>query len=100
MGKGDRPGLVAVSASTVADLKSYILDYRIADGDRIFDISRSGAFREIQNVYKASGVRMPSVVKDGVGLCHILRHSAAWRDWRSVATRGKFKRSYGIGHPA
>jgi len=75
MGKGDRPGLVAVSASTVADLKSYILDYHIADGDKIFDISRSGAFREIQNIYKAAGVRMPSVVKDGVGACHILRHS-------------------------
>jgi integrase len=75
LGKGNRPGLCAISASTVADLKSYILDYHIADGDRIFDISRSGAFREIQNVYKASGVRMPSVIKDGVGLCHILRHS-------------------------
>ena len=77
LGKGGRPGLVAVSPSTVADLKSFILDYRIADTDKIFDISRSGAFREIQNVYKASGVRMPSVIKDGVGLCHILRHSGA-----------------------
>jgi integrase/recombinase XerD len=77
LGKGHRPGLVAVSPSTVADLKSYILDYHIADVDRIFDISRSGAFREIQTIYKASGVRMPSVVKDGVGACHILRHSGA-----------------------
>jgi integrase len=75
MGKGNRPGLCAISPATVADLKSFILDYRVADGDRIFDISRSGAFREIQNIYKQSGVRMPSVIKDGVGLLHVLRHS-------------------------
>ena len=80
IGKGNRPELVAVSAYTVADLKSYILDYHIADCDRIFDISRSNAFREIQHIYKQSGVRMPSVIKDGVGACHILRHSGALKD--------------------
>jgi integrase len=75
MGKGHRPGLCAISPATVADLKSFILDYHIPDGDKIFDISRSGAFREIQHIYEQSGVRMPSVIKDGVGLLHVLRHS-------------------------
>jgi len=75
MGKGNRPGLVAVSASTVADLKSYCLDYHIGETDLIFNISRSQAFREIQNIYKASGVRQPSKLQDRVGAIHILRHS-------------------------
>jgi len=75
MGKGHKPGQVAVSASTVADLKSYCYDFNIAQGDLIFNISRSQAFREIEAVYRASGVRQPSKLTDRVGAVHILRHS-------------------------
>jgi integrase len=75
LGKGNRPGLVAVSSDTVAALKSYILDYHIGDTDKIFNLSRSGAFREIQHIYEQSGVRMPSMLQDRVGAIHILRHS-------------------------
>lgn len=75
MGKGSKPGLVAVSASTVADLKSYCYDFHIGPADLIFNISRSQAFREIEAVYQASGVRQPSKLTDRVGAVHVLRHS-------------------------
>jgi integrase len=75
MGKGSKPGLVAVSASTVADLKSYCYDWHIGETEQIFNISRSQAFREIETVYKASGVRQPSILKDRCGCVHVLRHS-------------------------
>jgi integrase len=75
MGKGHKPGQVAISASTVADLKSYCYDFSIGQTDLIFNISRSQAFREIETVYRASGVRQPSKLTDRVGAVHVLRHS-------------------------
>lgn len=75
MGKGNKPGLVAISAETANTLRSYCYKYHVGETELIFDLSRSQAFRTIEAVYKKAGVRQPSVIQDRVGAIHILRHS-------------------------
>ena len=80
LGKGKNKGKVsvcAVSPQTVAQIKSYCYENNIGKQDVIFDISRSQAFRQIEAVYHASGVRQPSTLRDHTGAVHVIRHSGA-----------------------
>lgn len=70
-------GVAAISAGTVTDLYAVILELKREPTDRIFGISRSQAYRIIVTAYEKSGVRRPGVALDGVGACHVLRHSGA-----------------------
>lgn len=77
MGKGSRPGKVAVSASVIAKLQSYAYRLGIGSTDRLFPISRSQAFRVVAAAYEKAGIRRPGLQTDRVGAVHILRHSGA-----------------------
>ena len=77
MGKGTKPGKVAVSASLAAELQSYCYRCKIAEMDRIFPISRSQCFRIVCNAFDRAGLRRPTRENDRVGAVHILRHSGA-----------------------
>jgi len=75
LGKGNRPGLVAISAETANALRSYCYKYHVLEAELIFDLSRSQAFRCIEAIYEKAGVRQPSINADRVGAVHVLRHS-------------------------
>jgi integrase len=76
-GKGNKPGVVAISASTAAELQSYCYRARIAESERIFPVSRSQAFRIVTGAFDKAGIPRPSKERDHVGAVHILRHSGA-----------------------
>ena len=75
LGKGNRPGLAALSVDTVNVLRGFAYKYHIGEADLLFPISRSTAFRNVQATYLKAGLRTPSVLRDRTGACHILRHS-------------------------
>lgn len=77
MGKGGKSGVVAVSASTAAELQSYCYRAKIGENERIFPVSRSQAFRIVTAAFEEAGVPRPSKERDHVGGVHILRHSGA-----------------------
>ena len=77
MGKGSKPGKVAISASLAAEIQSYCYRLKIPETARIFPISRSQCFRVVCNAFDQAGVRRPTRDKDRVGAVHILRHSGA-----------------------
>jgi len=77
LGKGNRPGVVAISASTAAELQSYSYRTRIGEDERIFPVSRSQAFRIVTEAFSKAGIPRPSKKHDHVGAVHILRHSGA-----------------------
>lgn len=76
-GSGGKPGTAAITAGTVADIKSYCFDKQIQPDALIFPISRSQAFRIIQDAYDKAGIRQPCIARDHVGALHVLRHSGA-----------------------
>lgn len=77
IGKGGKPGVVAISASIAAELHSYCYRARIGEGERIFTVSRSQAFRIVTEAFDKAGIPRPSKECDHVGGVHILRHSGA-----------------------
>jgi integrase len=77
IGKGSKPGRVAISARLAAEIQSYCYRFKIAETDRIFPISRSQCFRIVCNAFVRAGVRRPTRVVDKVGAVHVLRHSGA-----------------------
>jgi integrase len=77
MGKGNKPGVVAISASIAAELQSYCYRFKIGEGERIFPVSRSQAFRIVTEAFDKAGIPRPSKERDHVGGVHILRHSGA-----------------------
>jgi integrase len=77
MGKGTKPGKVAISASLAAEIQSYCYRFKIAETDRIFPISRSQCFRIVCDAFDRAGIRRPTRENDRVGAVHILRHSGA-----------------------
>ncbi len=77
VGKGSKPGVVAISASIAAELQSYCYRARIGEGERIFPISRSQIFRIVTKSFDKAGIPRPSKEHDHVGGVHILRHSGA-----------------------
>jgi len=77
MGKGSKPGVVAVSASTAAELQSHCYRAKIGENERIFPVSRSQAFRIVTEAFEEAGIPRPSKERDHVGGVHILRHSGA-----------------------
>jgi len=76
-GKGNKPGLVAISASIAAELQSYCYRAKIGEGERIFPVSRSQAFRIVTEAFDRAGIPRPSKERDHVGGVHVLRHSGA-----------------------
>lgn len=77
LGKGSKPGVVAISASIAAELQSYCYRARIGEGEPIFPVSRSQAFRIVTEAFDKAGIPRPSKERDHVGGVHILRHSGA-----------------------
>jgi integrase len=77
MGKGSKPGKVAMSASLAAEIQSYCYRLKIPETARIFPISRSQCFCVVCNAFDQAGVRRPTRDNDHVGAVHILRHSGA-----------------------
>jgi len=77
IGKGNKPGVVAISASIAAELQSYCYRFKIVEGERIFPVSRSQAFRVVTEAFDKAGIPRPSKERDHVGGVHILRHSGA-----------------------
>jgi len=77
LGKGSKPGVVAITASIAAELQSYCYRSKIGEGERIFPVSRSQAFRIVTKAFDKAGIPRPSKERDHVGGVHILRHSGA-----------------------
>ena len=77
VGKGSKPGVVAISASIAAELQSYCYRARIVETERIFRVSRSQAFRIVTEAFDKAGIPRPSKERDHVGGVHVLRHSGA-----------------------
>ncbi len=77
LGKGSKPGLVAISASIAAELQSYCYRAKIDESGLIFPVSRSQAFRIVSRVFDKAGISRPSRERDHVGAVHVLRHSGA-----------------------
>jgi integrase len=77
IGKGSKPGVVAISASIAAELQSYCYRAKIGESVSIFPVSRSQAFRIVTETFDKAGIPRPSKERDHVGGVHILRHSGA-----------------------
>ena len=77
LGKGSKPGVVAISASIAAELQSYCYRARIGESEHIFPVSRSQAFRIVTEAFDKAGIPRPSKQRDHVGGVHVLRHSGA-----------------------
>jgi integrase/recombinase XerC len=77
MGKGSKPGKVAVTASTAQMLFALAYHHGTSPAFRLFPITRSQVFRIVQDAYRRAGVRQPSKATDRVGAVHVLRHSGA-----------------------
>jgi len=77
LGKGSKPGVVAISASIAAELQSYCYRAKIGESERIFPVSRSQTFRIVTQAFDKAGIPRPSKERDHVGGVHILRHSGA-----------------------
>jgi len=77
LGKGSKPGKVAISSSLAAEIQSYCYRFKIPETSRIFPISRSQCFRIVCNAFDHAGIRRPTRENDHVGAVHILRHSGA-----------------------
>ena len=73
LGKGQKWGTVAISASLAAMLQAYAYRIGIKPEDRIFPINRTRVFQIVQRAMRAAGIEKP----DGVGSVHVLRHSGA-----------------------
>lgn len=73
MGKGSRPGLVAISPGLAAQLKAYAYDQGIKPGDRFFPITRFRVHQIVKGAMDRAGVVKPP----HVGSVHVLRHSGA-----------------------
>jgi integrase len=76
-GKGSNPGVVAISGSIAAELQSYCYRAKIGEGECIFQVSRSQAFRIVTEAFIRAGIPRPSKERDHVGGVHVLRHSGA-----------------------
>ena len=77
LGKGSKPGTLAISHSIAAEIQSYCRKHDITSKDRIFKVSRSQAWRIITGAFDRAGVARPTVEHDHVGGVHVLRHSGA-----------------------
>jgi integrase len=77
LGKGSKPGKVAISSSLAAEIQSYCYRLKLSETAHVFPVSRSQCFRIVCDSFDRAGVRRPTRDKDRVGAVHILRHSGA-----------------------
>lgn len=73
MGKGRRPGEVALSPSMATLLLSYAYRWHVISTERLFPFNRSRAHQIIAAGFRRAGMQKPP----GVGSVHVLRHSGA-----------------------
>ena len=73
LGKGNKPGVAAISPSLAAQLQAYAYRRGLTLEDRLFPITRTRAFQVIEAAMARAGVPKP----DHVGAVHVLRHSGA-----------------------
>lgn len=73
VGKGNKMGTVAISASLAAQLQAYCYRHLIKPEALIFAINRSRVFQIVQKTMTVAGIIKPK----GVGTVHVLRHSGA-----------------------
>lgn len=77
LGKGNKPGVVAISGSITAELQSYCYRAKIGESEHIFPVSRSQAFRIVTEAFDKAGIPRLPKQRDHVGGVHILTHSGA-----------------------
>ena len=77
LGKGNKPGVLALSATMAAETQAFCYRHNIGRSQKIFNISRSQVFRIVDQAYKDAGIPCPTVEDDHVGRLHVLRHSGA-----------------------
>jgi integrase/recombinase XerD len=73
LGKGNRPGVVAISSSLAAQIQAYAYRRSLKPQDRLFPVTRTRAFQIIERAMAMAGIQKP----DHVGAVHVLRHSGA-----------------------
>ena len=73
LGKGQKRGMVALSASLVAQLHQYAYYRVLGREERLFPITRGRVHQIVSAAATAAGI----VIPDGVGAVHVLRHSGA-----------------------
>ncbi len=73
IGKGNKPGESALSASVANELMTYAFNTNLLKHKRFFPFSRRRAHQMVQGAMRAAGIRKP----DGVGTVHVLRHAGA-----------------------
>lgn len=77
VGKGNKPGVAAISATLAAELQAYAYRQQIPPDSRLFPITRPRAFQIVTEAFTKAGITKPSRTRDKVGSVHILRHSGA-----------------------
>tara|TARA_Y100000310_G_scaffold255868_1_gene263494 strand:- start:296 stop:853 length:558 start_codon:yes stop_codon:yes gene_type:complete len=73
IGKGNKVGEAAISASLAAHLQSYAYRRTIQPDEKLFPMNGSRVFQIIERAFTVAGIRKP----DHVGAVHVLRHSGA-----------------------
>lgn len=73
IGKGSKPGEVALSPSIAMEMQAYAFQTGMKHGDAFFPISRRRVHQLIAQGLDAAGIRKP----DRVGAVHLLRHTGA-----------------------
>ncbi len=73
VGKGRKPGQVALSPSLVANLQAYAYQLDLPRDARLFPVSRMRVHQVVSDAFQAAGIAKP----DHVGAVHVLRHSGA-----------------------
>jgi integrase len=73
LGKGNKYGQVAVSASLAAQLQAFCYRWGIGATDRIFPITKWRSWQIVNRAFQVTGIPKP----EHVGAVHVLRHSGA-----------------------
>ncbi len=73
IGKGGKPGQVAISASLAANLQALAYRQRLEPNQRIFQMNPSRVWQIVDRAFQHTGILKPA----HVGAVHVLRHSGA-----------------------
>lgn len=73
LGKGKKRAVVSISRSLFDRMLGYAYKKRLGSEDRFFPVTRARAHQILGRAYEAAGISKP----EGVGTCHVLRHSGA-----------------------
>jgi len=73
LGKGAKPGEVAISQSIANEMQAYSYRHQLAQTDRLFPITTRRVHQLVSRSMELAGIRKP----DRVGAVHVLRHTGA-----------------------